>query len=777
MKASTIRESAGPSSGPSRRQSARQQRTTRPANYYARPFAPRGTMGGADNASTNTAAPGFYPAITHFTDSITALPKEVMKHFSMLKEVEAKTHQPDDELQKLAAQVSQLHAPTRREAQLAALNTSNATANNSLNGSVAGSATQTQTPTNQQQGSELLEKANNGGITDESSVMARRELFLRYRYGLSQMCAMLDEKNAVLSSANQTMDKQLGRMESSFQHIDEELTFEARYGSFSHWAYKDGEEKKKTTNERSRREVASANNLAAAAAAVHEGDIAASRSEARREAVLAKQRNRNHYFDSEFEDPRPAKKPPTHRGKKVAEPVGPPDARLYGLGISNGPAQTTKRRKTEKSVAAAPAMERSLSGAVHNAQAGRASPRETPAAEAGKKRSRAAPAPAAIKKRYEIAQLSPAGMHHTKAPIRTQALGAQSPQAPSSPVTGTFGQPGANAQRPQSSRARQNSATNSIHSTNQDAARNRPPSSASNRAVNGAISKLETEQTGALGPASVGASATRTTAEPPAPSNGGALEHPMKREDTDAQDGSGTPIQPIVTRAGRTSKTATPVVSSFPADVPMVRSRSTRNNGSSHASSESNVPLASAQSQKRSHKKGASALQQQANNVDDASSLAGDLSGPDIEEEIADDDDDGDQERFCYCNGVSYGEMIGCDNPTCTRQWFHYACVGITKEPNKKGKSYLAVSIYEGAGWLTYTCSEMVLRRLQRKDEAITTWEPTMTLKADNDAESGPLHTRRARSPPHLSFADRIGTSSTARSILGHFVGRRRGLY
>ncbi|OJD40399.1 phd finger domain protein [Diplodia corticola] len=689
MKASTIRDPAGSSSGPSRRQSARQQRTTatRPANYYARPFAPRGIMGGADNASTNTAAPGFFPAITHFTDTITALPKEVMKHFSMLKEVEAKTHQPDDELQKLAEQVSQLHAPTRREAQLAALNTANATGHNTANGSVADSVTQDQTPANQQQGNDLVENANNGKLMNEASVLARRELFLRYRYGLSQMCAMLDEKNAVLSSANQTMDKQLGRMESSFDHIDEELTFEARYGSFSHWAYKDGDEKKKTTNERSRREVAAANNLAAAAAAVHEGDMAASRSEARREALLAKQRNRNHYVDSEFEDSRPAKKPPTNRGKKAVEPVGPPDARLFGLGISNGPGQTTKRRKTEKGAAAAPVMERSLSGAMQNAQPGRASPRETPAAEGGKKRSRAAPAPAAVKKRYGPVMVDSVSAQHIKASSRTQALGAQSPQAPSSPVIGSFHQAGANAHRPQSSRARQNSATNSIHSNVQDAARNRPPSSASNRPVNGTANS-EVEQAGVRASPAVGASNTRLTAEPPTSANGGIAENNMKREDIDAQDGSGTPVQTVVTRAGRTSKTATPVVGSFPSDVPMARSRSTRNNGSSHASSESNAPIASTQSQKRSHKKGASALQQQANTADDGSSLAGDLSGPDVEEEIADDDEDGDQERFCYCNGVSYGEMIGCDNPDCLRQWFHYACVGITKEPNKKAKWY-----------------------------------------------------------------------------------------
>ncbi|KAF4540702.1 BZIP transcription factor [Lasiodiplodia theobromae] len=42
--------------------------------------------------------------------------------------------------------------------------------------------------------------------------------------------------------------------------------------------------------------------------------------EARREALLAVQRNRNRYVDSEFEDGRPWKKPPTNHGKKAAGP-------------------------------------------------------------------------------------------------------------------------------------------------------------------------------------------------------------------------------------------------------------------------------------------------------------------------------------------------------------------------------------------------------------------------------------------------------------------------
>lgn len=39
---------------------------------------------------------------------------------------------------------------------------------------------------------------------------------------------------------------------------------------------------------------------------------------------------------------------------------------------------------------------------------------------------------------------------------------------------------------------------------------------------------------------------------------------------------------------------------------------------------------------------------------------------------------------YCTCRQVSYGEMVGCDNPDCPIEWFHFGCVGITSKP--KGK-------------------------------------------------------------------------------------------
>ncbi|CAN7987963.1 unnamed protein product, partial [Ixodes pacificus] len=45
---------------------------------------------------------------------------------------------------------------------------------------------------------------------------------------------------------------------------------------------------------------------------------------------------------------------------------------------------------------------------------------------------------------------------------------------------------------------------------------------------------------------------------------------------------------------------------------------------------------------------------------------------------------DPNEPTYCLCHQVSYGEMIGCDNPDCPIEWFHFTCVGLTSKP--KGK-------------------------------------------------------------------------------------------
>jgi inhibitor of growth protein 3 len=60
-------------------------------------------------------------------------------------------------------------------------------------------------------------------------------------------------------------------------------------------------------------------------------------------------------------------------------------------------------------------------------------------------------------------------------------------------------------------------------------------------------------------------------------------------------------------------------------------------------------------------------------------------SGRDAEgdEDMADVDDEegGDDRKYCVCQSVSYGDMVACDNEQCPYEWFHWTCVGLKSEP------------------------------------------------------------------------------------------------
>lgn len=45
---------------------------------------------------------------------------------------------------------------------------------------------------------------------------------------------------------------------------------------------------------------------------------------------------------------------------------------------------------------------------------------------------------------------------------------------------------------------------------------------------------------------------------------------------------------------------------------------------------------------------------------------------------------DGDNRRYCVCDGYSYGDMIACDDSNCEREWFHLTCIGLEVPPEGK---------------------------------------------------------------------------------------------
>ncbi|KAF8845987.1 hypothetical protein BDN67DRAFT_986398 [Paxillus ammoniavirescens] len=42
---------------------------------------------------------------------------------------------------------------------------------------------------------------------------------------------------------------------------------------------------------------------------------------------------------------------------------------------------------------------------------------------------------------------------------------------------------------------------------------------------------------------------------------------------------------------------------------------------------------------------------------------------------------EGDDRTYCFCDGVSYGQMIACDDEECEREWFHLNCIGLASVP------------------------------------------------------------------------------------------------
>jgi len=157
---------------------------------------------------------------------------------------------------------------------------------------------------------------------------------------------------------------------------------------------------------------------------------------------------------------------------------------------------------------------------------------------------------------------------------------------------------------------------------------------------------------------------------------------------------------------GRTSKNSTPVVSTF-SEAHQPRSRHARNNTDS-------VPA------RRSHKKNGS--------LSVAQAAAAEATEDEESSREGDDEDEEGEPRYCYCNEISFGEMVACDNDACPREWFHLSCVGLTKPPGKNGKCIL-VSRQETRLILDF--SEMVLQRMQREHETRPNqrWEITLEIE------------------------------------------------
>ncbi|EAS36244.3 PHD finger domain-containing protein [Coccidioides immitis RS] len=593
--------------------------------------------GGGQYGAASQHPAGLYPGIHHFTDAIDALPREFRRHTSLLNEVDGKAFALEAQLPKLLQVAAELISEPFP-----------------IHGSVdAKSAQGFQTD----------------GLQTESPERsaARRQAFQNIRNTLTDLLPTMDEKNHVARNAFLSLKKDVNRLEMIYPYVENEISEEARIGSRTHWAYLNKPTKASGTagSERPRRE-----------AATRDRDADETHRESRREAGGRKQRRNQ--VEPEVDESRarkgniPAK---SRAGAGEASQVN------QNVAASAGP---SKRRRIEKAVPTptSAAMERSASAATN---AGRSGVKESPVPEFGKKRSR-----------------------------------AQNVTAPSRKST----PPPSASNRPQSARLQQTAAAASN-------GRQRPSSATSNRNLNSSTSlglgpahldrssnpasiadkgildiKAPAPKDSSSGPrvepSSPGAAVSSKTGvnsvEPKADSM--VITKPGERDTQrevsltiatattakmEPQDAVNThsPIPPSVTSKGRSSKTSTPVVSTFAES--QRSSRPSRATAAAAAAAEGSNP---APTIKRSHKKGAGNTGTAAATARQLALAAANAAEDEDSSRHGDDEDDEGELRYCYCNQISFGDMIACDMENCPREWFHLSCVGLTRPPSKSVKWY-----------------------------------------------------------------------------------------
>lgn len=297
---------------------------------------------------------------------------------------------------------------------------------------------------------------------------SRRLFFDRLRYALSDLMMTADEKNHVISNANEELDRQLLRLDTVFPYIGNEISDESRLGSLTHWAYTNRNTVKAAANERPRREAASHRHDLAH---LHEVEIGSR--EAKREAAAAR-RHRRANIDSDFDDPRPHARRTHAKGRG-----GTANEADHGTTVP-------KRRRVERApVETGTVMELSASGSGH--PAGRNTSKDA-GPDAVKKRSRAPNTNSASRKRY-VKLRGLLAVKLTPNRNTTAHSAADSPILAPSPVAGTFNPPRNGASPGPSSMARVQS-SRTQNSTQVSNGRQRPPSSASNRTNNNSGSRL-----------------------------------------------------------------------------------------------------------------------------------------------------------------------------------------------------------------------------------------------------------------------------------------------
>lgn len=321
-----------------------------------------------------------FPAITHFADAITALPKELVRHFTLLKEVDAKLYVPEADLFQLVD--AAMNAPpaqpqtTNREFSHGVAGSVPMSAQNSASSAGHSTLTHAGQPTHGSQAPAVSDANHN----------LRRQLYQQTAYRIQEMLGSLEEKNHVISSANDALQKQLARIDEVWPYVENEFSEEAKWGSTTHWAYPENRVGNKAAHaERSRREGAAAISAAAQALA----DEAAARTDTKKQTAQARRNHRTPHQESDFDDHKAeSSKKGSNKGRRAAEAAANVGLGITANGTSSSNPPQPKRRKVEKPTPDNAPPERAMASVFGSgaAKAKTSSPSATPVPDAPKKR-------------------------------------------------------------------------------------------------------------------------------------------------------------------------------------------------------------------------------------------------------------------------------------------------------------------------------------------------------------------------------------------------------
>lgn len=215
----------------SRSQPVRQARTNpvrRPAQTTSKPGSKNGTAATASDSPA--VAPVQYAGIHAFTDALEALPMEIVRNFTLLREIDAKAYHPEQKLRQFISAVPELPALPHDQHDPALQFLQQQEHFRRIRDEAF------RTGANPPQEVELIHENPHEYVNQLPST--RRSKLHQVRSTVADLLPTMDEKIHVITTTCEALNKHIARLEDAFAVVNKEIPDIHRIGNLEHWGYK-----------------------------------------------------------------------------------------------------------------------------------------------------------------------------------------------------------------------------------------------------------------------------------------------------------------------------------------------------------------------------------------------------------------------------------------------------------------------------------------------------------------------------------------------------------